>query len=154
MKRVDERGDLRTLKLANPELLPEQLEAYLVYQRSLAEGLVSANGPPESAAFVEGHVAALSRSGLIPRELEAVRSIVRRYAGVRVTLLRLQCRLAALTGQSELSREETERVGALKAELQRLEASLGQRDSAGTLALLASREAEVVSLHQKLGSLG
>lgn len=138
-------GDDRTLRLSALPFDAKKLEAYIRYATVLLSAL---GGPgfqvPGTEPFVQAHEASLKASGLTARELEALRSSVRRFTGNRFSVQLLKERLA-LAADPEVRTNLAE-------ELARVEKQLPRRESEETISLLFTREVALMQLRGALGS--
>jgi len=129
-------ADLRSLRLAAPEVTAERLDRYLAFQRAMASVPLSA----ESGAVAAAHAEAVRASGLSAREVGALDAVVRDFCGRRAVVARLRKRM------------ET----ADPATRDRLEQELAARDDDGAverrygrqaLEALRAQEAALLALH-------
>lgn len=140
--------DDRTLRLSSAEPTPEDVEAYLRYQRALRDELefspVCRAGWTEHLS--EAHRRALEESGLEPGRYSRLSPLAADFAGRRMAVRRLKQRLA------EADPELRER---LTAEVARLDnfAPLERRHGSQAIAALRAREDDLVALHEQLSPL-
>jgi hypothetical protein len=148
--------DLKTLRLATPELDSAKLARFLAYQRALVEHATSS---PGKAAFGQAHAVAMEVSKLTPKELSRIGPVVADFAGRRWTAHRLAARHDALVAKGKtgaaLTPREAETLRKLPLELRKARDThaMGQRYGAAVVELLMANEAEWVALHERVTAL-
>ncbi len=131
-------GDARTLSFASLRIDAALLDRLLGYQRALLRGLEADRSP---AAMASAHQAALATSGLSQDVVERALAVLRRFAGNREVAGRLRARAEAVP--ADRGDDLHHRVDALERELR-------ERDDPDTIALLLSRQDEVLAVHRDL----
>jgi hypothetical protein len=150
-------ADLRTLRLATPELNAARIEKFLAYQRRLAK--VELTG--SAHAFSHAHEHALEGTGLSAREVAALEAVVRDYCGRRWTALQLEQRLAnakrdvdaALQAGRQPDKRDLRVIDRVPQELPGVSdlSRLERRYGAELIGLLRARESELIALHREIG---
>lgn len=82
-------ADLRSLRLAAPEVTVERLDRYLAFQRAMTAVPLSADPQAVAAA----HAEAVRTSGLSAREVGALDAVVRDFCGRRAVVRRVRRRM-------------------------------------------------------------
>ncbi len=141
--------DLKTLRLATPELDERRLLAFIAYQRALLE-------EARRLGFAASHERAQAASGLTGKEVSRIAPVVADFAGRRWTAAQLTQKLEATEARRRagtlLNMKERELLEKLPKELARARdpAPLAQRYGAELVSLLLAHEAELVSLHEQV----
>ncbi len=140
--------DLKTLRLATPELTPDLLAGYLAYQRSLVAELKRQIGPN---GLARAHQAAQTACGLSAKELTRIGPVVADFAGKRWTAKQLAKKHDTLADRGQLTPPEQETLAKLAKELVRLNdlTALEQRYGKDILRILRANEEEVLALHER-----
>jgi len=134
-------GDARTLSFAAYRIDAALLEQLLRYQHALLDTLGQGWSP---AAMAAAHQKALAASGLSQDVVERALAVLRRFAGNREVVRRLQARSTSV---------DAERAGDLRDRLDALERELRERDDPDTIALLLQHEDALLDLHRRLSQL-
>lgn len=141
--------DLKTLRLASIALTKELLEQFVAYQRTLLVELARSTEAEWSGRFAFAHGRALAGSTLDLVTLGKVKALVSEFCGRRSSLLQIREKLAGLDPADPKSQAVRDRA---QKELPRLESldELEARYGKDAIALLVSRERELVTLHRDL----
>lgn len=159
-----EAADARTLVLSVPPLDPERLERFFAYQRSLlaqrAEAPKGLHEADQHRLEADAHLAAQQQSGLSLQQIEQYAAVARDVAGRLWTygeLMRRERELraeadAAKASGSAPSPRTLEKLSRLDEERRKLDPmpSLELRWGRDVVALLRSREDELISLHRQI----
>jgi len=149
------RGDLRTLALATPPLDAAKLEQLVTFQRSMVEQLRQVPHPARQGSswehwLAKAHDQAVALSGLTHQELSRMSALCSDYCSKRRSELELQRRRDQLAANKDPAKAET--LAELDKALARLAASttLKERYGEASIALLQTREQELLDLHEEL----
>ena len=148
-------SDARTLRLAHPDVPPEKVEAFVVYQRTLLRSLMDASGEDWAGRFAFGHAKALKQSGLDPLEHKRIAAAAASYCGRRSAVAEVKVRIRDLKARHpNLSDRETSILEKAPAELAKLEdlSELEQILGPVTMASFRAREVELLELHRAVAS--
>lgn len=146
-----EAADDRTLRMAYLPVDGPLLDALVRYQRTY---LSHADAGQGAEALVRAHTEALAASGLDSKTAEQGTAMLRAFSGRRWAAQKLQDKLRQVEGQPGPQAEELR--SRIREELTKQEAAteaLARRYGADTLALLRSREPELLDLHTRLTRL-
>lgn len=156
-------ADLKTLRLASIALTPALLEQYVRYQRVVITELAQPAGGEWSGRFAFAHGKASAGSGMDALALAKVKALVTEFCGKRSAALAVRERVAEAEGALAEAKaqglppppRESALVERARRELPALEdlRDFEARYGAGARALLAAREAELVTLHRELARL-
>ena len=140
--------DLKTLRLASLQLTAARLEGFITYQRTLLAELQRAPADDWNGRYAFAHGRALAASQLDLVELGKLKSMVGDFCGRRSASAEVKERLATI---GDSPRDEQIAARAQK-NLPRLDdlSHFTARHGAEALALLQSREAELLDLHRAL----
>jgi hypothetical protein len=144
-------ADDRTLRMAYVPVDTALLDALVRYQQTW---LSHAEGGQGSDALGRAHTEALAASGLDSQKAEQGNAMLRAFSGRRYAARRLEDKLRQAEGASGPEAEALRTR--LREELTKQEVAteaLGRRYGADTLALLRSREAELLELHNRMTRL-
>ncbi|ATB48103.1 hypothetical protein [Corallococcus macrosporus] len=139
-------ADDRTLRWAAPKLDAAMLDALVRYQQAY----LSHAAGKGTEALAQAHTEALAQAGLDSKTAEQGSAMLRAFGGRRWAVRKLQDKLGQLPGgaaelqgriQDELAKQERETD------------ALARRYGEEALALLRTREAELVDLHTRLTHL-
>jgi hypothetical protein len=129
-------ADVRSLRLAAPEVTVERLDRYLAFQRAMAAVPLSADPQAVAAA----HAEAARTSGLTGRELGELDAVARAFCGRRAVVRRVRQRME---GASPARRALLEQKLAGRDD----DAALERRYGAQALEALKAREEPLLALH-------
>lgn len=148
-------SDARTLRLAHPDITPEKIEAFVVYQRTLLRSLMDISGDDWAGRFAFAHAKALKKSGLDPLEQKRTAADAASFCGRRSAIAEVKARIRELEAhRPNLSAKEAAMLERAPEELARLEdlsdleATLGST----TMASFRAREVELLELHRAVAS--
>ena len=147
--------DARTLRLAHPDVTPDQVEAFVVYQRTLLRALMDTSGDDWAGRFAFGHAKALKASGLEPLAQRRIASSVASFCGRRSAVAEVKARVRELKARHpNLSDREASILDKAPAELAKLEDSTELEAILGgvTMASFRAREVELLELHRAVAS--
>jgi hypothetical protein len=158
-------ADDKTLRLSSVEISPEDVDAFLRYQRALREYLefspVCRAGWVEQLA--EAHRRSLEDAGLDAARHARLSPIAADFSGKRMAVRRLRRRLGELNERiarmeadgADVPAADLDLAARLTSELTRLDrfAPLERRHGAGAIAALREREDDLVALHEQLSPL-
>lgn len=147
-----EAEDARTLSLSVPVVDAASLDAFLQYAEVYVRNRKNADDDADTVA--EAHARALASSELKPRAAEALRAVVRRFAGNRTRVQALQAHATELEAKRKDSDRDAERWSAARTLLERLDEELGLWEGPVTLALMKAREPRLMDAHAALTRLG
>jgi hypothetical protein len=139
--------DDKTLRLATPEVTPQNLTHYVKYQQALLAGL-KADVPAEwEAKSAQAHQHALELSGIDASVISRLRPVVADFCGRRWAVQELTRRRGELANDHD-------RIAKLDLELARLEdlSPLISRYGRTVVEVLCSLEGPLVQLHGALRS--
>lgn len=141
--------DLKTLKLATLQLTSERLDAFVTYQRTMREALSRDTTSEWSGRYAFAHGKALAESKLDLVDYGKLKALVGDFCGRRSAYQQVKARLDAATAKDK------ELLARAKTELPKLDdmSAFEARHGAEALALLRSREDELVTLHRELAHL-
>jgi hypothetical protein len=141
-------ADDRTLRMASRPVDGPMLDALVRYQETfLAHVEADASAP----AMAQAQTAALTASGLDMKAAEWGIAVLRAFGGRRWTVQKLRSKLTELEGRpGPQSDEVRKRVQDELVNQERETDALGRRYGVETVALLRTREAELVALHTRL----
>jgi len=148
-------SDARTLRLAHPDITPDKVEAFIVYQRTLLRSLMDVSGDDWAGRFAFGHAKALKQSGLDPLEQKRIAADCASFCGRRSAVAEVKTRIRELQAhRPNLSAKEAAMLERAPAELARLEdlSELEATLGATTMASLKAREVELLELHRAVAS--
>lgn len=148
-------SDARTQSLAYPQLNAAQVDAYIVYQRTLLKSLLDSSGDDWAGRFAFAHAKALKASKLDLLEQKQIGVVAAAYCGRRSSAQAVEERLAqakAALAKGQASPKDMGVIEKAPAELERLDdmSELAQVYGAKTLQLLAAKEAELIELHRSV----
>ena len=158
-------ADDKTLRLAAPLLTAERLEGFIRYQKAFLARITAAPLKKEQVHdyLADAHTAALEESGLDLPTHAQVAAFVTDFCGKRTTVRALSVKLkerqkkvAEIEARGDdVDPEELEIVGKLATELVRLDRfdPMDRRYGPDQVALLRSREQELVQLHNQIHDL-
>ena len=141
-------NDLKTLRLASLQLTAERLDAFVLYQRTLLAELGRAPSTEWSGRYAFAHAHALAASKLDLVELGKLKSMVGDFCGRRSAAQQVKDRLSTI-GDSPKDAQIAARAEKQLPKLDDL-SPFTARHGAEALALLQSREAELLELHRAL----
>lgn len=148
-------SDARTLRLAHPDVTPEKLEAFMLYERTLLIALMETSGDDWAGRFAFGHAKALKVANLDPLWERKIAAAAATFCGrcssaqtVRAKIAELEARRATLTPREASILAKAPAELAKLEDLSELEQSLGPV----TLASFKAREVELVELHRAMAS--
>ncbi|NMO16392.1 hypothetical protein HPC49_50160 [Pyxidicoccus fallax] len=144
-------ADDRTLRMAYLPVDGALLDSLVRYLRTYVSHAEAGKG---TEALVRAHSEALTASGLDSKKAEQGTAILRAFSGRRWAAQKLQDKLRQIEGQTGATVEELREK--LREELTKQETAteaLARRYGADTLALLRSREPELLDLHTRLTRL-
>jgi hypothetical protein len=154
--------DARTLRLAHPDVSPEQVEAFIRYQRTMLKALMETSGDDWAGRFAFGHARALKASGLDPLDQRRIASAAESFCGRRWAARTVTDRLAEARARVEEARargaeapaREISLIEKAPEELKHLEdlSELEEVLGPATMASLKSREAELLELHRSVAA--
>jgi hypothetical protein len=140
--------DLKTLRLASLQLSPERLDAFVIYEKTLLAELQRAPASDWSGRYAFAHGRALAASKLDLVELGKLKAMISDFCGRRSAAQQVKDRLASI-GDSPKDAVIAERA---KQQLPKLDdlSQFKARHGDEAVALLQSREAELLELHRAL----
>ncbi|PZR13995.1 MAG: hypothetical protein DI536_11790 [Archangium gephyra] len=141
--------DLKTLKLATLLLTPERLDAFVTYQRTMLSELAQRSSGDWSGRYAFAHGKALAESKLDLVDYGKLKALVGDFCGRRSAYQQVKARIDAAT------EKDAPLLARAKTELPKLNdmSAFEARHGAEALALLRSREEELVKLHRELAHL-
>ena len=141
-------SDLKTLRLASLQLSPERLEGFMTYQRTLLTELARAPTSDWSGRYAFAHGRALAACQLDLVSLGKLKSMVGDFCGRRSAAQQVKERLATNAG----SPKDDLIAARAQKNLPKLDdlSAFSARHGAEALALLETREAELLLLHRAL----
>ncbi len=148
-------SDARTLRLAHPDISPEKVEAFVVYQRTLLRSLMDASGEDWAGRFAFGHAKALKQSGLDPLDQKRIAAAAASFCGRRSAVSEVKARIRELQAhRPNLNAREAAMLERAPEELARLEdlSELEATLGAVTMASFRAREVELLELHRAVAS--
>jgi hypothetical protein len=148
-------ADARTLRLAHPDVSPERLNAFILYQRALLRSLMDTSGEDWAGRFAFGHAKALRESGLDPLMQKQIASAAASFCGRRSAVAEVQRRMNELRARSpNLNAREASILAKAPDELKRLEDMSELEGTLGgaTMASFREREVELLELHRAVAS--
>jgi hypothetical protein len=148
-------SDARTLRLAHPDVPPEKVEAFVVYQRTLLRALMDMSGDDWAGRFAFGHAKALKASGLDPLEQKRIAASAANFCGRRSAVAEVKVRIRELKArQPNLSAREASLLEKAPAELEKLEDLSELESTLGSVTMTAfrAREVELLELHRAVAS--
>lgn len=140
--------DLKTLRLASLQLSAERLEGFIIYQRTLLAELARAPATDWSGRYAFAHGRALAACQLDLVELGKLKAMVGDFCGRRSAAAQVKERLAR-GGDTAKDAQMAARAEKSLPKLDDLTAFTA-RHGAEAVALLESREAELLMLHREL----
>lgn len=144
-------ADDRTLRMAYVPLDGPLLDALVRYQQAYLSHAEAGKG---TDALASAHTEAVKVSGLDSQKAEQGTAMLRAFSGRRYAARRLQDKLREVEGAPGPEGEELRKR--LREELtkqERATEALGRRYGADALALLRTREAELLDLHTRMTRL-
>ena len=140
-------ADLKTLKLARPEVTREALAGLIAYQRAQLD--------THQRGLLVDHARALAAAGIERGRLEVLQALVRDFCGRRWIVRRLEARRAELLArkaQGPLTPKDAEKLASAEKERARVNdlAPLEERYGKAAIDLLREREDELLALHEQL----
>lgn len=148
-------SDARTLRLAHPDVSPEQVEAFVAYQRSLLRSLMESSGDDWAGRFAFAHAKALKASGLEPLQHRQIASAAASYCGRRSAYYEVKRKLDELKARApDLSAREASVLAKGPGELEKLGELTELETTLGpvTMASFKAREVELLELHRAVAS--
>jgi hypothetical protein len=148
-------SDARTLRLAHPDVSPERLDAFIVYQRVLLRALMETSGEDWAGRFAFGHAKALRESGLDALVQKQIAAAAASFCGRRSAVAEVQRRVAELKARApNLNAREASLLAKAPDELKRLEDMTELEETLGraTMASFRAREVELLELHRAVAS--
>ncbi|MCP3142246.1 hypothetical protein [Pyxidicoccus xibeiensis] len=144
-------ADDRTLRMAFPAVDGPLLDALVRYQQAYLSHAEAGQG---TDALSRAHTEALVASGLDSKTAEQGGAMLRAFSGRRHTAWRLQDKLRQLEGDTGPRADELRtRIREELTKQERATEALARRYGADALALLRSREPELLDLHTRLTRL-
>ncbi len=143
-------ADDRTLRMAYVPVDAPLLDALVRYQQTWLSHAEAGQG---TDALGRAYTEALAASGLDSQKAEQGAAMLRAFSGRRYAARRLEDKLRQLEGATGPGEELRTRLREELTKQERATEALGRRYGADTLALLRTREAELLELHNRMTRL-
>jgi hypothetical protein len=150
-----EEGDNRTLRLSVPSLTGETLSKLIDFWSALVAELKTHRAAMDAAAFAKAHDDAAAKTGLGPKVLNELEAVARSFAGERWTLRTMEKRLERARTAAKPSPKDAVAIAKLPAEIaaKKSGSTLQRRYREDVIALLETREDDLIALHEALTAL-